>query len=931
MSRVLFAKFPSASLVLTPCLVTLVATLWPVVAGGQLPYSYDFVLEFYPIAAFSHRAWTSGQIPFWNPYEASGTPFLGDPTAAVLYPPNALLFALLDAASALRVYIVFHVIVAYVAAYYFLRQIGVGRLGAVYGALSYSFGGYVLSRIVWPNYLAAFAILPLAFSFAERAGVSRTPGAAVRSSSAAGLFLGCFLMAGTPQLAFYVVPALGAYLVWRSTLLKAVLCRGVPTEKVISSSLSVLLPLVIGFAAASVQLLPQIEFVLLSNRSAAYQGQAMGGLNPSDLWLLLFGGAPGETISTYLGAGSVLFAVFACLYRPSGHVRYFAVVSLVTLPLALTRPPLPWALLQYVPGFSLFGSHMPERVLGLTAFSVCVLSGVGIDRVFSKQPCGLNTAGPFAVCTSAVGLVFAFPLAVGILPLPDEARMLVFLVATIALVHASFVASRGKILVQTALVGLLVADLTLHFRAMPFQYSDLARHFASSPTAPLVSRYSVYDLARIVGVDPSQPWNGYDSLPSSVGLVTGNSGWVYGLYDPQGYNPLHINQYWSFLQALNAGLPIDYHLLLTANPASNLLKLLNVRYIVAPSDTTTLTSVLAAGITLTETNREWAGPSGNPWPIDNLVIISSLANSVPVPQGRAIGRVVLQSTDGRILSWPIRAGIDTAEWAYDRPDVRAVVRHTRAKIYKSDVTNSGFAAHTYMTTFAISRPVVIQTLRLELQSTPEAPDLVWSIVAVQAPQPIDSYARQINDRGGYRIWEMKSYIPRAFLAGAIKLLGSDGEVLERMRDPSFDPLQEALVVEPAPGQQLGPTTGQLPESQVRDRRIVKIVSYEPNRVQVDTRSTAPGMLVLADTYYPAWRATIDGRPTRVYRVDQVFRGVAVPSGVHSVVFYYQDPWFVAGACISSLALTVVAATVIVPIAVRKWRERDTPRSVYPNI
>ena len=40
----------------------------------------------------------------------------------------------------------------------------------------------------------------------------------------------------------------------------------------------------------------------------------------------------------------------------------------------------------------------------------------------------------------------------------------------------------------------------------------------------------------------------------------------------------------------------------------------------------------------------------------------------------------------------------------------------------------------------------------------------------------------------------------------------------------------------------------------------------------------PGLVVLAEAYYPGWRATVNGEPAKVVAVDTMFRGVTVKEG-----------------------------------------------------
>lgn len=65
-----------------------------------------------------------------------------------------------------------------------------------------------------------------------------------------------------------------------------------------------------------------------------------------------------------------------------------------------------------------------------------------------------------------------------------------------------------------------------------------------------------------------------------------------------------------------------------------------------------------------------------------------------------------------------------------------------------------------------------------------------------------------------------------------------------------------------------------------------IVEWSSTRVVVDVAAPAPGILVLHDTYYPGWRATLDTRPVPVLRADTLFRGVEMPAGRHRVVFEF---------------------------------------------
>jgi hypothetical protein len=69
--------------------------------------------------------------------------------------------------------------------------------------------------------------------------------------------------------------------------------------------------------------------------------------------------------------------------------------------------------------------------------------------------------------------------------------------------------------------------------------------------------------------------------------------------------------------------------------------------------------------------------------------------------------------------------------------------------------------------------------------------------------------------------------------------------------------------------------------------VVEIASSTPGSVELVTTSSAEGLLVLHDLYYPGWIAEIDGRPAPMLRAALLFRAVVVPAGQHRVAFRFR--------------------------------------------
>ena len=76
---------------------------------------------------------------------------------------------------------------------------------------------------------------------------------------------------------------------------------------------------------------------------------------------------------------------------------------------------------------------------------------------------------------------------------------------------------------------------------------------------------------------------------------------------------------------------------------------------------------------------------------------------------------------------------------------------------------------------------------------------------------------------------------------------------------------------------------QLGEAAVQDTAsIVKITSYEPNRLTYDVNSGKGGVLVFSEIYYPGWTATVDGEAVELGRVNYILRAINIKPGQHQV-------------------------------------------------
>ena len=88
----------------------------------------------------------------------------------------------------------------------------------------------------------------------------------------------------------------------------------------------------------------------------------------------------------------------------------------------------------------------------------------------------------------------------------------------------------------------------------------------------------------------------------------------------------------------------------------------------------------------------------------------------------------------------------------------------------------------------------------------------------------------------------------------------------------------------------------------RPGETVRVTYPTPQQAVLDATLESPGLVVLADVFYPGWVLTIDGKPATIYRVNGLMRGAAVPAGNHRLVYTYKPRSFQVGLFLSAIGL-----------------------------
>jgi hypothetical protein len=153
---------------------------------------------------------------------------------------------------------------------------------------------------------------------------------------------------------------------------------------------------------------------------------------------------------------------------------------------------------------------------------------------------------------------------------------------------------------------------------------------------------------------------------------------------------------------------------------------------------------------------------------------------------------------------------------------------------------------------------------------------------------------------GLALFENPRALPRAFVTYRWRAAPDPPELLAALAAADFDPLVSSYL-EASEAEAGEPRESGAPAAPLRGR-AAQILRDEPSLVEIEAELAAPGMVVLADSFYPGWRASVDGRRVPIRAANYLFRAVAVPQGRHRVRFEYAPASLRIGAAASAAGL-----------------------------
>jgi len=875
--------------------------------GGLMdPSLVQLMIPYYCMVA---KLWHAGQVPLWNPYNGCGVPLLADPQSCVFSPLHAVL-ALIPSLRVYNLVLVFQVWLAAAGSFLLGRSLGLNRTASTLAATAFAFCPFV----DWNMELngSGYILFPLLFWLFARAAEKPS-----RSRAAlAGVGTAAVILSGHPEVSFCGI-------VSASCLMLALIVCGAYQQKstpliarIKDGFVQLTIAAAVAFCLSAPLLLPFCEYLM---HSACYKFTSGA---PQGIPFLIFlinllqpalGGA-----SMYLGFLPLLCLPFCIATK--NEQRRNAVIALLTVALATEAFtsqlwPVSW-IVQLTPLKSLIPNYCQTVPLLLLA----VLAGFGMQHLMETNAWANNRRGVVTLIGVAI-LVVVAPLL-----LQKSKLSLAFLSFDSALAEPHL--SSNEWLLLALLTGAGLALL-------------LSRSLWKQPSALVpvllciaLSFFGQFNQAK--HALPAQSNFDYPMVPAvealsdcpsryiAIGdhLLKPNTNVVYGLCEFRVHNPMFPLEFRELIQC--TGAQLDGFNQLFNPPLNPRLGLASVSRILSLQPIWSTNASAQLKMQAPATPCQWSG-----------LQLRSIAYAYDPSNKQIIGRLACQSSGNETAkrNWSYSIVIEdnahVVQWFSDSEPIPAAPFFEREFALPVS-SNRGGALTANLQVFDHQKSQLVRPLASGQPSSNRHCKLFEFMpgnISTNLPVIRDDIFSLLKEvPPNLRVYENRAALPSAYLVQHVETAQTPEQALAILNSATFDAKRTAVVESantPESLRQSSPAHAELIAAQSSPAHAELIAAAQSSsahggliaapierpsdtEVSVQTHGDAPGLLVLTDTYYPGWKAEVDGKPADIVRTNVLFRGVFLPAGHHHVRFIYRPLWFYIGI---TLALTCSAVLV----------------------
>ncbi len=885
------------------------------------PYDYppDRILTYLPIidpgaSAWCFEPWTyyiaegfkSGIIPLWYPYQGMGAPLISNYQSAFFYPVNLLINCIPETCIPffLDMSILLKLLAAGFFTYCFMRELSFNKKNSFLSAIIFMFCGYFTYYINMVH-LNTEVLIPLLFFMLEKI---------LRKQDFIYTVIGAFVVAliiygGMPESVLFALAFGTLYYLFRLVMIN---WPSLELNKLLKPFLLLICVMSVGLLLAAPQILPFIELLQNSytfhHTLTGIKGVAFS-FDTITLIVPYFYGILWNNWTSYNIHKMLPFIGICALYlvflsyrdgnrRENTLTFFFGAIAIFYLLKFYEVPLVNWV--GYLPFFNV--SIFPKYLHPEFVFSIAVLAGIGFNNVLNMnlKKILLN----FSIILFIISIFFYFNFqsaqikiwAVNLFNWKFNAvswMILNFGIAFVFLSLITLVLILGyfkKIRKENAariVIFLVVAELFLY---VPHIHPERVDPFNEPPYIAFLK--SDQEMFRVIGLN---------------GILHPNTAAPYHVFDVRIFDSLYVDRYHLFIEklidpAINTtrftGKGFSIH-----RGNSRYLELCNVKYILSTdyltfaSDKSSLIQKIQEQGNIHSDQQKYVS------------IKPETGDIFAHPKTNIFVNITIPDETSYLV---FTYGLDQNTWSQGKGDgvsfqVLVQTENSRQEIFFRHVDPSGNVQdRKWFSEIVNLSEYRGQDVQLQFVTMPgprndsaydwahwKNPDIVSSREIENLKKYETNFLLVYDDE--IKIYQDLNVIPRVFIVDDVIVKNTTDDIFRSLEDPALN-LSGTIILEK-----------EIPEfhyfknraGNISDLRYsAEIIEYNPNYVQINATLNKPGFLVITDTFYPGWKATVDGKPREILPADFMFRAVYLGEGIHEVRLTYEPMTFTIGLFIS---------------------------------
>lgn len=873
----------------------------------------DSWIQNYPLHIYYADLLKNGEFSFWLPFEFLGTSLIGIMQTGILYPIN-IFYLIFPYDFAYNFILLLHFSLGAYFVYLYIRRLHINTFAAFVGGLIFGFSGFLMAHKGHTSMMNAAIWLPLLLYCFERIRTELK----LKYSLIAGIVIAIQIFAGHFQISVYTLLFLGFYTLFYTFSLKG--------KQVINFLVLTLTAVLVGVLIGLPQIISSFEltqeawrldlgysyfteysfplFMIITFIFPFFFGGGYGGV---------YWGAQNATeLINFIGTLPLVLGIYivAVRWKQNFHIKFWGCSTALTFIMALGGSTPIYKVFYYVPVYNLF--RVPARNFMEMNLAIAVLLAFGLSALFHKKDYLLSKIESFKFIKVFIGVMLcsvAFLIACKNLLMVNWPINLLSEDAHNLLSNTLRLDNKAIYIPLLIMCGYLIA-LLAYYKTNSKQIKYLVA---------LLILLEAFSYGRY----HDNYWVSNKEIQETInsGTLTylkeqGNIDRSFFLNDmsPNLFNvPLKVNKLNGYDPLINKNL----HDLLDMNPSGDtpsdkqlisnnlILSMLNARYIVTGHDLSEYKGSLENHSTKKSINLHgWEHHNVDLkngeyiFNIKSVEGISIIQQEIPV-KPNTYYTLKLKANSNNASDFLIA---DLYGEGYDSGEQEITISNadiTSESKEFSKVFNSGDVVPEIVNlrvfTFS-TNPISVKDI--ELVEHEYTPPLLKGQKETTLYNPVYE-----EPETGVRVYENSNYLEKVYAVDKLVAMDALSEIKNSFLNFDINPSNTAIV-----------STADLKEigkSQFADGTVT-IESYRNDSVWVKTNFSGEGFVIIADQYSPGWKAFVNGKPTDIYEVNGLVRGVVVPEGEHNLQFVYSPSNLIVSLWASAILLLLVIAILSLP-------------------